>query len=158
MRPDNCSRPLAKTPYTTCLPLVETPMIGPKRDGLYEVGHSINIHSKMDELSQKLDWLLQVGQTSITSTHVQDVCTICSSPTYFMGDCPVVHQFPEFVQEQIYQVQTQTASRLDNNPYSNTYNLDWRNHPNFSWKLQPMVHQINPLDMNMELVTHIWWH
>lgn len=21
-----------------------------------------------------------------------------------------------------------------NNPYSNTYNLGWKNHPNFSWK------------------------
>ena len=23
-----------------------------------------------------------------------------------------------------------------NNPYSNTYNVGWRNHPNFSWKEQ----------------------
>ena len=37
----------------------ETPML-PKRGGIYEVGHSIDIHSKVDELSQKLDRLLQV--------------------------------------------------------------------------------------------------
>ena len=29
-------------------------MIGPKSVGIYEIGHSINIHSKVDELSQKL--------------------------------------------------------------------------------------------------------
>ncbi|KAI3744769.1 hypothetical protein L1987_57860 [Smallanthus sonchifolius] len=26
------------------------------------------------------------------------------------------------------------TNRLQNNPYSNTYNPGWRNHPNFSWK------------------------
>lgn len=24
--------------------------------------------------------------------------------------------------------------RFPNNPYNNTYNLWWRNHPNFSWR------------------------
>ena len=38
----------------------DPPMTGPKRDGIYEVGHSIDIYSKVDELSQKLDQLLQV--------------------------------------------------------------------------------------------------
>ena len=40
------------------------PPIGPKRGGIYEVGHSIDIYSKVDELSQKLDRLLQSGKPS----------------------------------------------------------------------------------------------
>ena len=27
-------------------------------------------------------------------------------------------------------------SNPQNNPYSNTYNVGWRNHPDFSWKEQ----------------------
>ena len=30
-------------------------------------------------------------------------------------------------------VGNQFQGRQANNPYSNTYNLRWRNHPNFSW-------------------------
>ena len=36
------------------------------------------------------------------------------------------------------------AHRPQNNPYSNTYNLGWRNHPNFSWGGQGQNRQ-NPL-------------
>ena len=28
------------------------------------------------------------------------------------------------------------APRPQNNPYSNNYNLEWRNHPNLSWRNQ----------------------
>ena len=31
------------------------------------------------------------------------------------------------------------APRPGNDPYSNTYNPGWRNHPNFSWKPQPVT-------------------
>jgi len=31
-----------------------------------------------------------------------------------------------------------------NNPFSNTYNLGWRNHPNFSWKRQGSYNQQMP--------------
>jgi hypothetical protein len=38
--------------------------------------------------------------------------------------------------------------RPQNNPYSNTYNPEWRNHPNFSWR----NHQDNqPQNMNQNL-------
>ena len=76
----------------------DTPIFGLKRGRIYEVGHSMDIHNNVDELSQKLDWLLQVGHTSTPSTHVQDVCAICSSPTYSVGDCLAAHQFSEFMQ------------------------------------------------------------
>ena len=39
-----------------------------KRGGIYEVGHAIDIYSKVDELSQKLDRLLQ-GGTASSPTH-----------------------------------------------------------------------------------------
>ena len=113
--------------------------VGPKRGGMYEVGHAVDIYSKVDELSQKLDQILQAGNNSSSSHHTQDVCIICSSPTHMLGDCPSAYQFPELLQEQAHQAQTRMAPRPGNDPYSNTYNPGWRNHPNFSWKPQPGI-------------------
>ena len=36
----------------------DPPMVGPKRGGIYEAGHYIDIHNNVDELSQKLNQLL----------------------------------------------------------------------------------------------------
>ena len=37
-----------------------------------------------------------------------------------------------------------SSSRPQNNPYSNTYNPGWRNHPNFSWSNNNNVQKGNP--------------
>ena len=37
-----------------------------------------------------------------------------------------------------------SSSRPQNNPYSNTYNPGWRNHPNFSWNNNNNVQKGNP--------------
>jgi len=47
-------------------------------------------------------------------------------------DCPTIGQFSELSTEQA----NATFSRLGNDPYSNFYNLGWRNHPNFLWRAQ----------------------
>ena len=104
----------------------------PKRGGIYEVGHAIDVYSKVDELSQKLDRLLQGGTASSPTHQHQDICSICSTPNHLITDCPSAHQFPEYVQEQVHQAQTQMAPRPGHDPFSSTYNPGWRNHPNFS--------------------------
>ena len=76
-------------------------MFAQKRGGIYEVENSIDIHNKVDELSQKLDHLLNVGHSSAPSFLAQDVCTLCSSHTHFVSECPAAPQFSEFVQEQV---------------------------------------------------------
>ena len=81
---------------------------------------------------------------STSSTPVIDVYSICSDPAHYIYDCPTVHQFSEFIYEQVNQVQTQNNFRLGYNLFSNTYNLDWKNHPNFSWAQQPIVRPLVP--------------
>ena len=129
------------------------PPLGPKRGGMYEIGHSIDIYSKVDELSQKLDRILQSGNIS-SSPHQNphqnhDVCIICSSPTHSIGDCPAAYQFPELVQEQVHHAQTRMVPRPGNDPFANTYNPGWRNHPNFSWKPQA-VNNPTPIRTNYQ--------
>ena len=52
-----------------------------------------------------------------TMDHCTDVCPIMVGVKEARGQVNVVGQF----------------SRSGNNPYSNTYNPSWRNHPNFGW-------------------------
>ena len=53
-------------------------------------------------------------------------------------------QYPEFVQDQVNALQS--FQRPGNDPFSNTYNPGWRNHPNFSWK--PQNSNLSPFAQN----------
>ena len=53
-----------------------------------------------------------------TMDHCTDMCPIVAEVKEARGQVNVVGQF----------------SRSGNNPYSNTYNPGWRNHPNFGWR------------------------
>ena len=64
-----------------------TPMYGSNRGRIYEVENSIDIHSNVDELSQKIDRLLIVGLSPLS---LQDVCVIGSGPTHLLSECPAV--------------------------------------------------------------------
>jgi len=47
-----------------------------------------------------------------------------------VNDCPTVANFSDVSTEQV----NAAFSDPGNDPYSNTYNPGWKNHPNFSWK------------------------
>ncbi|XP_058213682.1 uncharacterized protein LOC131325434 [Rhododendron vialii] len=105
--------------------------------GIYEVGHSNDLSNQVAALNKKFDQLLSLGQVPSPPSqpsYFQEACAICSSPSHFVSECHMASQFPEFVQEHVNAAQGFT--RPGNDPYSNTYNPGWRNHPNFSWKQQ----------------------
>ena len=77
----------------------DKPMLNSKRGGIYEVGNAIDIHQKIDELSQKLDRLLNTGQSPIPPNPIQEVCALCASSNHFVSKCPAAPQFFEFVHE-----------------------------------------------------------
>jgi len=96
-------------------------LIAPQKKGrIYEVGHYIDIQSKMDEMSQKMDHrvdelsqridrMLNMGHspTLPISSVQQEVCTICSSSTHYLIDSLATTQFSKFVYEQVQQAQAQ---------------------------------------------------
>ena len=94
-----------------------------KRDGLYEVGHVVDVQDPVAR-----------GQPNTPTPLVQEACAICTCPTYFVSDCPLASQYPEFVQEQVNALQG--YPKPGNDPFSNTYNPGWKYHANFSWKPQ----------------------
>ena len=66
-------------------------MSRPKRGGIFEIGSSMDIQSRVEELAQKIDKILQVMPTSTPPTSVIDVYSICLSPTHSVYDCSTAY-------------------------------------------------------------------
>ena len=85
----------------------------------------------MDALAKKFYQLLCMNKVS-NAPNIQDVRSICASPMHAFLDCPYIGK-SNCVTEQVNAAQEFPPA---NNPYSNTYNHSWMNHPNFSWRSQ----------------------
>jgi len=60
------------------------------------------------------------------------VCQICETNEHSTNDCLTLSSYKECLHEQAHALNS--FQRPNHNPYSQTYNPGWRNHPNFSWK------------------------
>jgi hypothetical protein len=90
-------------------------------------------------MERKLDMIVK-AMTSHNISPIQqvqqvEVCAICSHSNHTTETCPMS---PFTDQEQANYV-GQGGFPLKNNPYSNTYNVGWRNHPNLSWSTNQNV-------------------
>ncbi|PIN24199.1 DNA-directed DNA polymerase [Handroanthus impetiginosus] len=90
----------------------------PKAVGVIEVDQVTTLNAKIDFLMQSMKnfGVNQVQHTPIT-------CEECGKGHPF-DQCPHSVESIQFVSN---------ARKPQNNPYSNTYNPGWRQHPNFSW-------------------------
>jgi hypothetical protein len=98
----------------------------PKIVSLPEVGHSSDMATKVDAIAKKLDQIM-IADFAPNTAHMNtqlESCSFCSSPM------PTAGNYTDVSHEQV----NAAFSRQGNDPYSNTYNPGWRNHPNFSWK------------------------
>lgn len=95
--------------------------------GVHQVSDLSAVTAQLDALHRKLDIMNVSGATM----RLQEIfCDKC-------GGEHDVHDFqddnPFYVPEGAPVKQLGIQSRPRNDPYSNTYNFGWRNHPNFSW-------------------------
>jgi hypothetical protein len=106
---------------------------GVKSKGLYEVNLNCRSPSHMVAVDRKLDMIVKAMALQNISPSQQatppQVCAIYSQFDQTTDTCPL-YSSPD--QEQANYV-GQNNYPPKNNPYSNTYNPGWRNHPNFSW-------------------------
>ena len=63
------------------------------------------------------------------------LCFICQSTEHVGEQCPTIPVVREMFLDQANFVGQ--SKPLPNAPYSNTYNTNWGNHPNLSWKPNP---------------------
>src|SRR5262249_16080952 len=62
------------------------------------------------------------------------MCDLCGTPGHKSVECQAGNPFAQPMEQVDYAGNFQRPQQ--NNPYSNTYNPGWRNHPNFSWSNQ----------------------
>ncbi|KAG8500859.1 hypothetical protein CXB51_002880 [Gossypium anomalum] len=105
-----------------------------KTAGVYNVDSDTMLSNQVELLNKKIDGLLG-------STQVHPVVRCDSSG----GGVHTEYQpFNPTTEEEQVNYMGNNNFRSQNNPYSNTYNTGWRNHPNFSWGGQGNQRPQNP--------------
>jgi hypothetical protein len=106
---------------------------GVKSKGMYEVNLNGGSPNQVAAMEGKLDMIVKAMCFQNTSPNQQaaplQVCAICFNFDHPTETCPLY----SFVDQEQANYVGQNNYPPKNNPYSNTYNPGWRNHPNFSW-------------------------
>jgi hypothetical protein len=101
--------------------------------GVHEISRVDEVALQVEALTRKMDQIMKNGlPTSNQTVQNQESCSFCYSTSHFVRDCPIAGQSPDYAQEQANAV----YSKQVNDPYSNTYNPGYKNHPAFSWRSQ----------------------
>ncbi|XP_026378301.1 uncharacterized protein LOC113272716 [Papaver somniferum] len=109
------------------------------RGNVHKIESDFEGNAKIASLVRRVEALeLEKSMKSAATTSWNQVevynCVECNSSDYLVDNFPQFHAFQESRPEQanlLYQ-------KHENNPYSQTYNPGWRNHPNFSWSKVPV--------------------
>ena len=97
---------------------------------------------KLTTLTRRLEELEMRNQhevqavNELPSSHL--ACFNCQSSSHFGEHCPLVPSVRDLMQEHAH-VMGQNKPPT-NGPYGNTYNPNWRNHLNLSWKSKPLAY------------------
>ena len=62
----------------------------------------------------------------------ETICHSYDTDDHSTKECPTLPSFKECLHEQVHALNT--FKKPNQNPYSQTYNPGWKNHPNFSWR------------------------
>ncbi|XP_062026402.1 uncharacterized protein LOC133742741 [Rosa rugosa] len=114
----------------------------PNRGGIYEVqgtstGPSMHEFKRLEgKIDQFLNQVNRNPPQAQVKMATSTPCLLCESLAHSTQECHLSSQYPEFMEEHVNQVGSFVPRNPRNDPYSNTYNPGWRNHPNFSWKDQ----------------------
>ncbi|KAK9208748.1 hypothetical protein WN944_001108 [Citrus x changshan-huyou] len=109
--------------------LTNKPQPSPSSGGIYNLREDHDLQVKFASLVRKVEVLENKKSDQIKS--VQEIAgDVCSSNDHFTQDCPTLPALKECLHDQANAINTFNKP----NPYSQTYNPGWRNHPNFSWR------------------------
>jgi hypothetical protein len=96
---------------------------------MYNLREDHDLQVKFASLARKVEALKLKKSGQLKS--IQDiVCQICETNKHATNDCPTFPSFKECLNEQANALKSFQWPNHD--LYSQTYNLGWRNHPNFS--------------------------
>ena len=110
-----------------------------QREGMYALSEDMELKAKVSTLARRLEELerKRVHEVqAVTENHAQvKNCFNCQSTDHPGEHCPIAPSVRDLMAEHA-NVVGQNRPPADAQ-YGNTYNPNWRNHPNLSWKPQP---------------------
>ena len=83
-------------------------------------------------MTRKIEAMELRKAKEVKSIKHEEICNICETSEHSINECPHLSVFKEAMHEQVNAIEY--TQKPYPSPYSNTYNPNWRNHPNFSWK------------------------
>jgi dsDNA-binding SOS-regulon protein len=119
-----------------------------EKGGMYVLSEEDSISARLASLTRKVEAMeLRKGET-INSTEVETVCEICAGTQHTTQDCPTISAFQGILQEQTNAINS--YQQHYGAPNSNTFNPNWKNHPNFSWRNGPIANTNNTPKVSLE--------
>ena len=111
-----------------------------QRGGMYALSEDLEMKARISTLARKVEELegkrLHEVQAVTENPAQSNPCTNFQSPVHPAEQCPMAPSMKDLMSECANTV-GQYKPQQPNAPYGNTYNSNWRNHPNLSWKPTP---------------------
>ena len=115
------------------------PLANP-RSGMYALSEDMEMKARISTLARKVEELegkrLHEVQAVTENPAQANTCTNFQSPVHPAEQYPMAPSVKDLMSEYANAV-GQYKPPQPNAPYGNTYNSNWRNHPNLSWKPNP---------------------
>ena len=114
-----------------------------QRGGMYALNDEMEMRARLSTLARKVEELegkqLHEVQAVTDNTAQLNTCTDFQSPTQPIEQCSMTPAVKDLMSECAHTV-GQFKPQQPNAPYGNTYNPNWRNHPNLAWRPNPPVY------------------
>ena len=111
-----------------------------QRGGMYALNDEMEMKARLSTLARKVEELegkqLHEVQAVTDNTAQTNTCTNFQSPAHPIEQCSMTPAVKDLMSECAHTV-GQFKPQQPNAPYGNTYNPNWRNHPNLAWRPNP---------------------
>ena len=111
-----------------------------QRGGMYALSEEMEMKARISTLARKVEELegkqLQEVHAVTENPTQSNLCTNFQSPVHAIKPCPMAPTVKDLMSECANTV-GQYKPQQSNAPYGNTYNSNWRNHPNLAWRPNP---------------------
>ena len=111
-----------------------------QRGGMYALNDEMEMKARLSTLARKVEELerkqLHEVQAVTDNTAQPNSCTNFQSPAHLIEQCSMTPAVKDLMSECAHTV-GQFKPQQPSAPYGNTYNPNWRNHPNLAWRPNP---------------------
>ena len=111
-----------------------------QRGGMYALNDEMEMKARLSTLARKVEEMegkqLHEVQAVTDNTAQTNTCTNFQSPAHPIEQCSMTPAVKDLMSECAHTV-GQFKPQQPNAPYGNTYNPNWRNHPNLAWRPNP---------------------